>query len=52
RNPDPERTRGFTAADTIYLITPDRFRNADPDNDAVDGYGDLLCWLKRRLKSL
>ncbi len=41
RNPDPERTRGFTAADTIYLITPDRFRNADPDNDAVDGYGDL-----------
>ena len=41
RHPDPERTRGFTAADTIYLITPDRFRNADPGNDAVEGYADL-----------
>ena len=40
RHPDPERTRGFSAADTIYLITPDRFRNGDPDNDAVEGFAD------------
>ena len=41
RNPDPEQTRGFSSADVIYLITPDRFANGDPDNDAVDGYADL-----------
>ncbi len=33
RNEDPEHTRSFTAADAIYLITPDRFANGDPGND-------------------
>lgn len=28
---------GFNSADAIYLITPDRFVNGDPDNDAVVG---------------
>ncbi|OFY45527.1 MAG: alpha-amlyase [Bacteroidetes bacterium GWF2_49_14] len=25
--------QGFSAADVIYLVTPDRFANGDPDND-------------------
>jgi glycosidase len=29
--------RGFDAADAIYLITPDRFANADPRNDSAAG---------------
>ena len=28
---------GFNSTDAIYLITPDRFVNGDPDNDAVAG---------------
>ncbi|MDX1515509.1 MAG: alpha-amylase family glycosyl hydrolase, partial [Woeseiaceae bacterium] len=31
---------GFGSEDVIYLITPDRFANGDPSNDAVAGYGD------------
>lgn len=27
--------RGFNAADAIYLITPDRFANGDPENDSA-----------------
>jgi len=42
RNTDGDSTNGFTAADTIYLITPDRFANGDPDNDSVPGYEDAL----------
>ena len=34
---DPTLIDGFTAADAIYLITPDRFANGDPDNDNVEG---------------
>ncbi|MGB5720326.1 MAG: alpha-amylase family glycosyl hydrolase, partial [Woeseiaceae bacterium] len=34
--------KGFSAKDTIYLITPDRFANGDPDNDSVAGYADKL----------
>jgi neopullulanase len=41
RNSDPPHARGFSAADAIYLITPDRFANGDPSNDAVAGYDDL-----------
>jgi glycosidase len=37
---DPPRP-AFGAGDAIYLITPDRFANGDPTNDAVEGYGDL-----------
>ena len=40
RDPDLATADGFTAADAIYLITPDRFANADPGNDAVDGFED------------
>ncbi|MGE5394061.1 MAG: glycoside hydrolase family 13 protein [Candidatus Saccharibacteria bacterium] len=29
--------RGFDASDVIYLITPDRFANGNPSNDAVAG---------------
>ena len=38
-----ERTRkgediqGFTASDVLYLIMPDRFADAQPDNDVVEG---------------
>ena len=28
--------RGFTTADMIYLIMPDRFANGDPSNDSTD----------------
>ena len=40
KNPDPEHTRAFSSADTIYLITPDRFANGNPDNDDIEGMGD------------
>ena len=32
-----EAVKGFDASDVIYLITPDRFANGDPQNDAVPG---------------
>jgi glycosidase len=28
---------GFTTADVLYLITPDRFANGDPSNDNLEG---------------
>ncbi len=31
---------GFNSSDVIYLITPDRFVNGDPENDAVEGMKD------------
>jgi len=40
KNPNRAHATGFSAADSIYLITPDRFVNGDPDNDSVDGYED------------
>ena len=42
RNADPGHTRGFSSADAIYLITPDRFANGDPGNDEIDGLGDIV----------
>jgi len=42
KNPDPAHTKGFSTADTIYLITPDRFANGDPSNDSLAGLGDRL----------
>ncbi len=33
--------KGFDASDVIYLITPDRFANGNPDNDAVAGMKEL-----------
>ena len=32
-----ENLTGFDASDVIYLVTPDRFANGDPGNDAVAG---------------
>ena len=40
RNPEP--LPGFTSADAVYLITPDRFANGDPANDNAGGLGDQL----------
>lgn len=34
---EPVRERGFDGSDAIYLITPDRFANADPANDTPAG---------------
>ncbi len=32
---------GFNSTDAIYMITPDRFANADPTNDIVKGLKEL-----------
>ena len=42
KNPDPAYTKAFTSADTVYLITPDRFANGDETNDSIKGYDDTL----------
>ena len=42
RNRDPGHVRGFTPADAIYLITPDRFANGDPANDSLPAFEDTL----------
>ena len=34
---NPASIDGFTAADAIYLITPDRFANGNPTNDDMEG---------------
>lgn len=36
RNTKPG-AQGFTTADVLYLITPDRFANGDPSNDNIEG---------------
>ncbi|MDF1517844.1 MAG: glycoside hydrolase family 13 protein [Lutibacter sp.] len=35
RNPNSKLRQGFNSSDVIYLITPDRFANADVTNDIV-----------------
>lgn len=37
REKSGEEFIGFNSSDVIYLITPDRFANANPDNDSVAG---------------
>ncbi|NNC46776.1 MAG: glycoside hydrolase family 13 protein [Winogradskyella sp.] len=37
RDKDAEEYIGFNSSDAIYLITPDRFANANPNNDSVEG---------------
>lgn len=37
RNPDSKWRIGFNSSDVIYLITPDRFANGNPNNDIVEG---------------
>ncbi|PHZ85124.1 glycoside hydrolase family 13 protein [Paremcibacter congregatus] len=34
--------QGFTSADAIYLVTPDRFANGDPSNDSQPHMADKL----------
>ncbi len=35
-------TEGFNSSDVIYLITPDRYANGDPNNDEVQGMKEKL----------
>jgi len=42
RSTDPKHTKGFSPADAIYLVTPDRFANGDPSNDSVEGLSERL----------
>lgn len=42
KDADLSHAKGFSPADTIYLITPDRFANGDTSNDTVAGLGDAL----------
>ncbi|WP_299102159.1 glycoside hydrolase family 13 protein [uncultured Winogradskyella sp.] len=37
RDKSAEDYIGFNSSDAVYLITPDRFANANPENDEVDG---------------
>ncbi len=38
-----EARQGFTNADVLYLLMPDRFANGNPKNDVVKGMRDQLC---------
>lgn len=42
RDPNSAVRKGFNTTDVIYLITPDRFANGDPDNDSINGMEDRL----------
>lgn len=42
RIPDSKNRKGFSSSDIMYLITPDRFANGNPQNDNVEGYADKL----------
>ncbi|MGA9115177.1 MAG: alpha-amylase family glycosyl hydrolase [Bacteroidota bacterium] len=42
RPPRRGRYAGFSSDDVLYLITPDRFANGDPQNDAVEGYPESV----------
>ena len=35
RERDSDEFKGFNSSDVIYLITPDRFANANPENDII-----------------
>ena len=37
KSTDSNRAQGFSAADVIYLAMPDRFANAVPENDNIEG---------------
>lgn len=37
RSSDKNRVMGFSPADVMYLIMPDRFANGDPGNDSIPG---------------
>ncbi|MGM0619536.1 MAG: glycoside hydrolase family 13 protein [Bacteroidota bacterium] len=41
REKDSASRKGFDQSDVIYLITPDRFVNGNPENDQVEGMKEL-----------
>ena len=41
KDPGSSHVEGITPADTIYMITPDRFANGDTTNDTVEELGDV-----------
>jgi glycosidase len=40
REPGSADRKGFSSADVIYLVMPDRFANGDPSNDKVPGMAE------------
>jgi len=40
RRPGSAQREGFTSADVVYLLMPDRFANGNPSNDNVDSQPD------------
>ncbi|MDD4972173.1 MAG: glycoside hydrolase family 13 protein [Paludibacter sp.] len=42
RRTDSAIREGFTSADVMYLLMPDRFSNGDPTNDNVDSQPDKM----------
>lgn len=40
--------QGFSNADVIYLLMPDRFANGDVSNDSVNGYYDSMQYVKNQ----
>lgn len=38
RSKDKNRAQGFSSADVMYLIMPDRFANGDTKNDSLSGF--------------
>jgi glycosidase len=40
REKNSANRKGFSAKDAIYLITPDRFANGNPENDSVAGMAE------------
>ena len=40
---DNRGKQGFTNADVLYMLMPDRFANGNPANDKVKGMRSLLC---------
>lgn len=42
REANAANRRGFDSSDVLYLVTPDRFANGNPDNDTVAGMADKL----------
>lgn len=42
REEGSRQRQGFDNSDVIYLITPDRFANGNPDNDNIEGLRDKV----------
>lgn len=43
RERTPRERHTFDAADTVYLLVPDRFANGNPANDVVEGMLETTC---------